>query len=428
MKISTERVAEFAHDLQSGLSQTRVPQFDRLPFVGMASIVALHIRGLGEIRYDVLRQVAEHYFDVPSIALPEVLRVLEQIEYVQLVSKSPTSIQTVIPQVPHFRSVSEGLGEYVASIDLTEHEELSIAILNELTDKAEKRDALFNRLGAQKGAFNTCEEIVTAGGLVIPKRVRGQSILVSPAYFSDNLDRLAELAATGSSPRLARLIGLLKNSQGWPLSLIEKQMEIGGTKITTEELALVQTLVSDGILKPPSIERPGANAEHFVFTPRPGGVKLNVSKREIYERAMALVAAVRKGQLLPERIRIRSPIAILSALKNNKKLGANSDAKTQYGNLVALRVGKLVKVASDRFEFHLIENEENIEAVDEALSLVSFGHSAGANLQNDARLALTQDERYVQSVVSAAKLKKVQIVPLGPEENEEVEQLLLKLK
>jgi hypothetical protein len=95
-----------------------VPQFDRLPTVGMASIIALHIRGLGENPYDVLRQVADYYFDVPSTALPEVLRVLEEINYVQLISKSPTSIQKVIPQVPAHgqgRAVADLVGGCLAS-------------------------------------------------------------------------------------------------------------------------------------------------------------------------------------------------------------------------------------------------------------------------------------------------------------------------
>jgi len=182
-------------------------------------------------------------------------------------------------------------------------------------------------------------------------------------------------------------------------------------------------------LKPPSIERPSAATEHFVFTPRPGNVRLDASKREIYERAMALVAAVRKGQLLPEAIRIKWPLAILKKLRDYKKVGANSDARVQYGNLVALRIGKLVKLApnSDRYEFHLIENEENLEAVNEAIALLQTGESATTGVSAQARLALTQEERYIQSVVAAAKLKKREKVPLGPEEQREIEQLILNL-
>jgi hypothetical protein len=353
---------------------------------------------------------------------------LEEIGYVQLISRSATSITAVIPQVPHFRSVHEGLGDYVSTLELTEFEQVSVAILNELTTKAEKRDAIFNRLGAEKLAFNGCENIIITGGLVVSKRVRGQSILVSPAYFADNLDAIADMAARGNSPRLARLLALFREAQGWPLSLIETTMEIGGTKITVEELQIVRSMLADGILKPPSIERPGATREHFVFTPRPGGVRLNASKREIYERAMALVAAVRKGQLLPEAIRIWSPLAILNALKTRKMIRANSDAKAQYGNLAALRVGRLVKASGDMHEFHLIDNEENNEAVDEAIALISVGQAVNSSVRGDARLALVQDEKYIQSIVSAAKMKKTERIELGPEEQKEIEQLLLNLK
>lgn len=110
-------LAEFAHDLQSSLHRTSIPEFDHLPMVGMAAIVALHLRGLGEIDYGVLKQVSEHYFDVPAMVLPQVLDVLADVEYVTLVTIGK-SIRTVIPSVPHFKSVYEGLGEYLNNQDL----------------------------------------------------------------------------------------------------------------------------------------------------------------------------------------------------------------------------------------------------------------------------------------------------------------------
>jgi hypothetical protein len=56
---------------------------------------------------------------------------------------------------------------------------------------------------------------------------------------------------------------------------------------------------------------------------------------------MALVASVRKGQLLPEGVRIKWPLAILRALRDRGFLKSNSDANIQYQNLVGLRVGFL---------------------------------------------------------------------------------------
>jgi hypothetical protein len=65
----------------------------------------------------------------------------------------------------------------------------------------------------------------------------------------------------------------------------------------------------------------------------PGKARMSGANREIYEKAMALAAAVRKGQLLPEAYRIRSPQALLTALEERKSIKANTEAAHQYRNL-----------------------------------------------------------------------------------------------
>lgn len=423
----TPVIAELAHDLQTGLGRTSIPDFDRLPIIGMASILALHIKGLGAIEYGVLRQVSDHFFDIPAVALPQVLEVLEEIEYLTLI-KSGKSIKTVIPSVPHFDSVYLRIDEYLSNETLTEHEQLAIAILGELTNKPEKRDALFGRLGAEKKLFNRCESIVSESGLVLSKRARGQDILISPIYFADNLDKLVDMAAAGGATRVERVLKLIGQSQGWPLSMIEKQGEVAGTKISIDELNILKSMVADGVLKPPSINRPNASSELFVFTPRPGSARLNAGNREVYERAMGLVAAIRKGQLLPEQYRIKSPTAILGALRDRKFIRTNSEAPHQYRNLVSLRVGKLVDTGGGRSQLELIDTPENLRAIDEALSLVKTGQMSQSSVDESARIALSQDETYVQSVVSSTNFRSSSKLVLKPDEQHEVDQLLLDLK
>lgn len=423
-----KQVAEYAHDLQIGLSRVSIPDFEQLPLVGMAAIVALHIRGLGAIEYGTLKQVAEYHFDIPAMMLRQVLNLLAEVEYVKLVTEG-TTLKSIIPSVPHFDSVYSGLGEYLGTQTLTEHEQLSVAILDELAAKPENRDALVGRLGAAPKLFTKCEQIVTQGGLVLAKRARGQNILLSPAYFTDNLGALADLAASGRARGVEKLLNLLKQAQGWPLSLIESRKEISGTAISDHDLAVLKQLVGDGVLRPPSVKRPHAKKdEHFVFTPRPGKVRLDASNREIYERAMGLVAAVRKGQLLPEAYRIRSPVALLSALRDRKRLGANSEAAHQYRNLVALRVGTLRKTGGDRYEFQLIDTEENREAVNQAISLVSTGQMDQGTVKKEARILLTQDEKYVQSVIAAKTYRTINAADQDRDAAREVDQLLLDLK
>jgi hypothetical protein len=108
-------------------------------------------------------------------------------------------------------------------------------------------------------------------------------------------------------------------------------------KLSPTEVALVQKLAEEGVIKPPTIKF--ATAEHsFVFTPKPGKTRLNAANREIYERAMALISAVRKGQLLPDLIKIRLPVRILEVLRDQGYIRATTEARDQYRNLVVLRV------------------------------------------------------------------------------------------
>jgi hypothetical protein len=122
-------------------------------------------------------------------------------------------------------------------------------------------------------------------------------------------------------------------------------------KLSTTEAQLVEKLASEGIVKPPTI-RFGGRTESFLFTPKPGGTRLNAANREIYERAMALISAVCKGQLLPNAYAIRSPVRILEKLRDAGHLGSNSEARDQYHNLVVLRVAHLKQTSSNRWSEH----------------------------------------------------------------------------
>ncbi|XVJ70456.1 MAG: hypothetical protein HEQ39_13010 [Rhizobacter sp.] len=291
---------------------------------------------------------------------------------------------------------------------MNEHEEVAIAVLNELKSKPEKRDTLIGRLGAPKAVFSRVELITQTGGLVLPKRARGQDILVSPFYFADSLDALANHAAAGGARGVQRILDLLKKAQGWPLSLIVRTGEINGTKLTANELQLLREMVADGVLRPPSLRNSVSNVdEHFVFTPMPGGRAMDGASREIYERTMAIVAAVRKGQLLPSHYAIRSPVRLLETLRDNKKIRASTEAAFQYTNLVILRVGRLVP--TDRagwYQFHLIDTPENIQAINDAITIFQTGEPLSAGVFEDARIALQRDESYVQSILASTALRQ----------------------
>ncbi|RGF31650.1 hypothetical protein DW076_17445, partial [Clostridium sp. AF46-12NS] len=134
---------------------------------------------------------------------------------------------------------------------------------------------------------------------------------------------------------------------------------------------------------------------------------------------MALAAAVRKGQLLPNAYPIKYPTALLRKLRDDKQIGATSEAAFQYQNLVSLSVGRLEKVSGSRYKLALIDTPENIQqstapsryspaephrtdrhprehpAVDGAIALFSGGAAFDAGYSDDARIALQKDEAYM---------------------------------
>jgi hypothetical protein len=189
---------------------------------------------------------------------------------------------------------------------------------------------------------------------------------------------------------------------------------------------LIQKLASEGIVKPPTISF-GGRTESFLFTPKPGKSRLNAANREIYERAMALISAVRKGQLLPNAYKIRSPIAILRALKVKGFLSSNSEASDQYRNLVVMKVAFLKEVTSGQWQLHFNRTYENEKALSLAIEILNEGTISNMEVDENARIALSKGEEYIQSLVSASELKKRQKQMTDPQAIEEFEQFIMTL-
>lgn len=418
-------LVENAYDLHAGLNGTQVPEFDQLELIGMAATVALHIKGLGTLDYDVLRKVSDHFMGVPSFAMRTVLEILEEAEFVRLISIGKT-IKSVIPEIPVFQSVYDGLGSYAQhQLTINEHEQAIVALLSELAGAPRNREATYNKLGIDKTVFERTLSVGTASGIVTRQKARGREILISPYHFVDNLEGLADAAASAGASNLQSTLKKLQSGQGWPLSLALSQGEIAGFKINKTEKDLIKKLASEGMIKPPTISFGNAQ-ESFLFTPKPGGTRLNASNREIYERAMALISAVRKGQLLPDKIAIRNPLAILRTLRDNGYLRSNSEAAKQYQNLVKMRVGTL-KPTGSWAQFHLLDTEENKDALNLAIRMLSTGSVSGMEVDKDARIALGKDDQYIQSLIGAGQLKKRAPQLIDEEAKEEFTQLMLKL-
>jgi hypothetical protein len=425
-KPTPDEIAARAHEIQTGLGMTEVPEFDNLRAVGMAVKLALHIQGLPALNYDTLRLVATHLLNIPSVAVRRIVELLAEVDFVKLQTAGKT-IKIVVPNVPYYQTLYTTLGEYGSTEGFNEAEQLSVELLCRLAKSPENVDSLRSSLGAEKGLLERTFAVGKEGAYLRLHRARGRDIALTPTYFSENAELYADIVAGVGAKEIRRVLEALRQMQGVPLSILSKQKEIAGTKLSTADINMLKRLAQDGAVKPPSISTTHSGNNYFLFTPTPSGAALAPTKREIYERAMAVVAAVRQGQFLAKEYAIRSPGAVLYKLKTDLMLSrATTEATQQYRKLALLRVAQLIPVGNGYSELRIIDTQENREALNIAYDLVNAGTASGAQVDDATRELLQKDHAYVESLVASGELTKHEKVELSPEQNQQLELILLR--
>ncbi|MBK8637053.1 MAG: hypothetical protein IPN92_01800 [Chromatiaceae bacterium] len=413
------------HEIQLAVRDKEVARFESITEIGMAVQVAIHIRGLPMIDYEMLKLISSTMLGVPRLAVDRIAELLAEIEFVRL-QRDGRKIKSVLPTVPYFDDLYAGIGDYFETVAKPdEFELLTLEIVDRLAAAPHNIDALAGKLGADRKAFDASVEIGTKGSFLISRRARSKTVLLNPSYFSENADIFIDHVAKSGATGIQKTLKLIQASQGWPLALIEKTGEICGTKVGQDDIQLLKRLAQEGAVKPPRISTSHAGEAVFIFTPTPGFVKLNPLRREVYERALAIVSAVRQGQLLPNRFRIRSPGAVLYRLKTELQLAPTSDYSEQYKNLVDYRIAQLVPLTNGYRQLKIIDTPENREALQIAYTLVQGDAPPDLSLDKEAHSAMTGSQEYVESLISARVMRDKETITLSDEKRFEYEQLLL---
>lgn len=412
------------HEIQLATRDKEISRFEAIPEIGMAVQLALHIRGLPLVDYDQAKFVSASLLGIPRLAFDRIINILAEVEFVRIGGGGVVP-KTILPTVPYFDEMYEGLGAYLEQGGLDEFEALTLEIADRLASSPHNTDALAGKIGADRKAFNDSVEIGTKGGFLVSRRARGKDVLLNPSYFSENAELFADHVASVGAKSVDKTLRQLRSAQGWPVQLIEATGEIAGSSVDKDGLRLLQRLAQDGVVKPPSITTSHAGTAVFLFTPTPAMTNLSPLKREVYERALAIVSAVRQGQLLPNRFRIRSPGAVLYTLIRDLQLSPTSDYGEQYQGLVHYRVARLEKLNNGFFQLKIIDTPENREALAIAYHLVTGGSAPDLGVDREAVSAMSGSREYVESLLSSKLLREKETVKLSSDDAFEIEQLIL---
>lgn len=224
------------HEIQLAIRDKEVSRFESITEVGMAVQLALHIRGLPLVDYEMLKLVASTMLGVPRIAVDRIIELLAEIEFVR-VHKDGRRIKAILPTVPFFDELYDGIGNYLATIAKPdEFELLTLEIVDRLAESPHNVESLAGKLGADRKSFDASVEIGTKGNFLISRRARSKTVLLNPSYFSENADVFIDHVAKCGAQGVKNTLSLIQKAQGWPLSLIEKNREIGGCSITNDDI------------------------------------------------------------------------------------------------------------------------------------------------------------------------------------------------
>jgi hypothetical protein len=146
-------IANKCHDIQVSIGNKNIPEYDTISEIGMMVRLSLHIRGLPQIDYTILKLVADHYLQIPSILLKSIVTNLAKIDFIKI-DQEGSSIKSILPTVPYFDDIYKEVGDYaVSEKKLSEPEMVAIEILEKLTDCPMFRTNLFE-IGAEKKVIN----------------------------------------------------------------------------------------------------------------------------------------------------------------------------------------------------------------------------------------------------------------------------------
>ena len=412
------------HEIQLTIRDKEVPRFEGIPEIGMAVQLALHIRGLPLLDYDKVKLVASTMLGIPRLSVDRIVRLLAEVEFVRI-NQDGSRIVSILPVVPFFDDLYDGIGEYAASkSQFDEFERLTLEIVDTLANSPQNADSLAGKLGADRKAFDSSVEIGEKASFLVSRRARSKSILLNPTYFSENADVFADHVANRGANSVKRTLELVRAAQGWPLSLIVSTGEIGGRKIDPQDVVLLKRLAEDGIVKPPTVVTSHAGENQFIFTPTPKSMNISPLRRELYEKALAIVSSVRQGQLLPNRFRIRSPGAVIYTLKTELQLKPTSDYAEQYQNLVHMRIARLAQLPNGFRQLQIIDTPENREALSIAQDIIQ-GAQDVTQVDAEAATAMTGSQEHIESIISSKQLRERGTVKLADEQKFEIEQLIL---
>lgn len=411
-KLDNLTVAIRSHDMHHGLIRKQSGLINRFMKrtreVGAAAQLCSVIKDFEVIDDYGQLEVSAGEIGIDCPLLEKALRVLREVGFVRL-REAGEEIRRVDITVPLLREVYSQLGDFWGASEPTDVERVSIQILDDLTLLPTKVREIQAAYGLNVGDLEVIRDIGQNAGYLATyiSRKDSEEVMFSPLHWDEHPERLEVLTKQYKEADIVAALRKVRGHQGLPAEQVQDQV--------------LHDAIRSGLLPTPSVESMRGR-KCFLFTP---GSNLQAYEKPILEKARAIIACVRYGEVYGTITQIRDPLLLLSVLRQRKFLRPHTEILRQYETLRNLGVGRIIpERGTSKYLFRLIDNQENLQAIDLAIQLLQVGQASpgGREIQQAKQLLLPGS--YVNATGTRATFTPVERAKYSQRTIERVNELI----
>jgi hypothetical protein len=349
--------------------------------IGNAARLAANLRQRGTLSYEELGGVSQVLKQNFALTLNSSIPLLKELNWIHINKDNKNRyIQEFIPPIQDVLGVLGGEvweNKDPTEIDVATIESLSLLKNNPITQEELLSDTSVSEMALTK-ALEYGKELDYFGDFYSSDK---EKIIWTPFYWPEKSDKILKYLKRQTYPEFAEIEIIatkLSSAQGMPIE------HLGSSN-------LVNAGIGCGFF--PSVGIIGGNRvkHEYVFKASPN-LSINPDS-DIFEKARQIVACVRHGQYHAEHSKIKYPIYILKALRENR-LGAHSYAKIQYAQLLINGTCKYEEIDAGytkKYKIIFIDTEENKIAMNIAEELLQgYGHPISSIHEPDVDNLISQ--------------------------------------
>lgn len=256
-----------------------------------------------------------------------ILNELEDLGWVQIIRKG-RRIKKIDENIPPLQDILSTLGKKWEEMEPTEIDRASVNSLSLLSKRPATKEALISELDINDEYLETTLEYGEQTSYLgtFKSETLEKDVVWTPLYWAGKMDKVLKFLNRQTYENFEIIGDITKGFlqyQGRPID------QMGENK------SIINAGIGQGYFPSVAVKDRNGVSHEYIFAATPNFEA--DPKKDIFEKARLIVGCIRHGQYHAEVTRIKYPVKLLQALRENR-LSAHSYAIVQYALLIANRI------------------------------------------------------------------------------------------